>query len=293
MARVSEFRILVASDGSLSGTAAAVTAKRFPWPARSRAYGVVSREAGTSKAPRSLKSAREQAVTSAAEITTKILVSRWSGVRVRVVDGPPPAAIIRAAIRARADVIVVGWRGHGVMRRLLSGSVSRNVVRAAPCSVLVVRRAGRQVRTLVIGVDGSPQSARAVEFAARLTPPEGGRMVLVTAAPLMSDASNPLLPSGIRKTAAAGVASINKRRTADARANLERLATAARSAGWAVDVVIKTAAPLESLLATVSEARADLLIVGATGTTELQRLLLGSVAQGAMDRSPVPVLIVR
>jgi nucleotide-binding universal stress UspA family protein len=293
MARVREFRILVASDGSLAATAATVTAVHFPWPAGTRAYGVVSREPGTNKEWYSLKSALEQAHRSSAEMTTKALVRRWPGVRVRVVDGPPSAAIIRAAKRARADVIVVGWRGHGVIRRMLAGSVSRNVVRAAPCSVLVVRRAARNVRTLVIGIDGSEQSARAVEFATRLPPPGDGRILLLTAAPLMSDPSNPLLPSDIRKTAASGVASINRKRMAEARDNLQRLAKGPRAAGWSVDVAITNAAPLESLLSAVTKARADLLIVGATGTTQLQRLLLGSVAQGALDCSPVPVVIVR
>ena len=293
MARVKEFRVLVASDGSLSATAATVTAKSFPWPADTRAYGLVSREAATNKALRSLKNALEQAARSTAANTTKILAGRWPEVRVRVADGPPAAAIVAAARRARADVIVLGWRGHGAVRRLLAGSVSRDVVRAAPCSVLVVRRAVRTVSTIVIGVDGSEQSARAVEFAARLQPPEGGRMVLVTAAPMMSDPSNPLLPSDIRRTAASGVASINRSRVAEARANLQRLAKGPRAAGWRVDIAVPAAAPLRSLLSAVTQAGADLLIVGATGTSQLQRLFLGSVAQGALDRSPVPVLIVR
>jgi nucleotide-binding universal stress UspA family protein len=293
MARVKEFRVLVASDGSLSATAATVTAKCFPWPAGTRAYGVVSREPGTNKEWYALENALEQAISSTAETTAKALVGRWPGVRVRVADGPPAAAIVRVARRARADVIVMGWRGHGAIRRFLAGSVSRDVVRGAPCSVLVVRRAVRNVSKVVIGVDGSEQSARAVDFATRLQPPKGGRIVLVTAAPLMSDPSNPLLPASIRKTAASGVASINRSRVAEARANLQRLAKGLRAAGWRVDTAVTNDAPLRSLLAAVAQAGADLLIVGVTGTSQLRRLLLGSVAQGALDRSPVPVLIVR
>jgi nucleotide-binding universal stress UspA family protein len=293
MARGKEFRVLVASDGSLSATAATVTAACFPWPSGTRAYGVVSREPGTNKEWSTLKSALEQAVRSTAESTTKALAGRWSGVRVRVADGPPTAAIVRAAKRARADVIVMGWRGHGAVRRLLAGSVSRDVVRNAPCSVLVVRRAVRNVMTIVIGVDGSEQSARAVEFVTRLQPPKGGRILLVTAAPLMSDPSNPLLPTSIRKTAASGVASINRSRVTEARAALQRLAKGPRAAGWRVDIGISNAAPLRSLLSAVTQAGADLLIVGATGASQPRRLLLGSVAQGALDRSPVPVMIIR
>ena len=293
MARVKDFRVLVASDGSLSATAATVTATCFPWPADTRAYGVVSREAGTNKEWSTLENAIEQAARSTAETTTKALAGRWPDVRVRVADGKPTAAIIRAARRARVDVIVMGWRGHGSVRRFLVGSVSRNVVRAAPCSVLVVRRAVRNVRNVVVGVDGSQQSARAVEFAARLQPSTGARLLLLTAVPLMTDPSNPLLPSAIRKTAASGVASINRERIADARANLQRLAKGPRAAGWRVDVAVINGAPLRSLLAAVAEAGADLLIVGVTGASRLERVLVGSVAQGALDRSSVPVLIVR
>ena len=291
MARLKEFRVLVASDGSSSATAATVTAARFPWPAGTRASGVVAREATGFRSP--LKDAFEKAARFVAENTTQALLSRWPAVRVRVAGGPPVTAIIQAAKRARTDVIVMGWRGHGAVRRLLVGSVSRAVVRSAPCSVLVVRGAVRNVRTIVVGVDGSEQSTRAVEFAARLQPPTGARMLLLTAVPLMGDLSHPLLPADIRRSAASGVAKINKGRVADARANLERLATIARAAGWQVDLAIKNAAPLSVLLAAVDESGADLLIVGATGATQLRQALLGSVAQGALDRSPVPVLIVR
>lgn len=293
MARVKEFRVLVASDGSLSATAATVTAAAFPWPAGTRAGGVVSRETRTNKEWSVLTKVLEEWLHDNAQAMTSALVNRWPGVRVRVVDGPPAAAIVRAARRARADVVVMGWRGHGAFHRFLSGSVSRDVVRSAPCSVLVVRRAVRNVTNIVIGVDGSEQSARAVAFASRLQPPEGGRIVLLSAVPLMSDASNPLIPAAIRRNAASGVATINRQRMAEARANLQQLAKRPRAAGWRVDIVVTNAAPLRALINAVGDGKADLLVVGVTGTTRIARLLVGSVAQGALDRSPVPVLLVR
>lgn len=289
MARTKEVRVLIATDGSLPATAATVTARLFPWPDGAKANGVVSREAG----PPALRRPLDELTRSMAQSTAKALAGRWPDARVRVVDGPPAAAIVRAAKRHRADVVVMGWRGHGAVRRLMSGSVSRDVVRAAPCSVLVVRRAVRHVVTIVIGVDGSPQSARGVEFAARMKPPRGGRLVLVAAVPLMADPSNPLLPADIRRAAASGVADMNRRRVAEARSNLQRLAKGPRAAGWRVDIAIVNAAPLRALLSAVTETRADLLIVGATGASRVRRLLLGSTAQGALDRSPVPVLVVR
>ena len=46
-------------------------------------------------------------------------------------------------------------------------------------------------------------------------------------------------------------------------------------------------------LAATKTARAQLLAVGARGHGRLERLLLGSVAEGALHRAPVSVLVVR
>jgi nucleotide-binding universal stress UspA family protein len=57
--------------------------------------------------------------------------------------------------------------------------------------------------------------------------------------------------------------------------------------------VVREGVPLAELLQEVAASRADLLVVGARGTGGLARLLLGSVAEGVLDRSPVPVLLVK
>jgi nucleotide-binding universal stress UspA family protein len=51
--------------------------------------------------------------------------------------------------------------------------------------------------------------------------------------------------------------------------------------------------PLRDLLRAVSTTRAQLLVVGAKGNAGVRHLLLGSVAEGSLNRSPVPVLLVR
>ena len=192
-----------------------------------------------------------------------------------------------------ADVIVLGWRGHGSIRRLLAGSVSRGVVRNAPCSVLVVRRAISRVRNVVVGFDGSEQAKRAVALVARLQPPTDGHVWLVTAAETMRMPSHSLMPSDVRGTVAAEVARVNRLRVATARAQLGLASATLRAAGWRTQLRVTGINPLESLLAAVAGTDANLLVVGARGVNGLERILLGSVAEGSLDRSPVPVLIVR
>jgi nucleotide-binding universal stress UspA family protein len=53
--------------------------------------------------------------------------------------GRPADVIVQEAEESKADLIVVGTRGHGAAKQLFMGSVSTNVVHHAPCDVLVVR----------------------------------------------------------------------------------------------------------------------------------------------------------
>jgi nucleotide-binding universal stress UspA family protein len=52
--------------------------------------------------------------------------------------GPPAEAIVALARERNADLIVVGTRKKGFLERLVEGSVNQEVLRRAPCDVLVV-----------------------------------------------------------------------------------------------------------------------------------------------------------
>lgn len=52
--------------------------------------------------------------------------------------GEADLEIVGLAKKLGADLIVVGGRGRGVIRRAIGGSVSDAVIRRAPCPVLVV-----------------------------------------------------------------------------------------------------------------------------------------------------------
>jgi nucleotide-binding universal stress UspA family protein len=59
--------------------------------------------------------------------------------RTEVRSGDPAAEILDAALRADADLIVLGSRGRTGIVRAALGSVARNVLIHASCSVLIVR----------------------------------------------------------------------------------------------------------------------------------------------------------
>jgi nucleotide-binding universal stress UspA family protein len=270
-----------------------VTAVRFPWPAGARGSAVVAKPLRAEYRRSILFAALDRTAEFTAKKATRAISARWPDGDARVVDAQPVRGILDEAMRVRADVIVLGWRGHGAVRRLLTGTVSRGVARRAPCSVLVVRRPLRELRRVVIGLDGSPTAERALKFLAALTPPRGAHLTLLRVVDTMHVPSQGLVPAGTRATVAAEVSRINDERRAAARKGLSRAAKIVASAGWKTDEVVAEGAPLRELLTVVARARADVLIVGARGVTGLRHLLLGSVAEGALNASPVPVLIVR
>lgn len=58
-------------------------------------------------------------------------------VSTKLVDGHPAEEILKEA--REDDLIVIGSKGRTALDRLLMGSVAENVVRHAPCPVMIVR----------------------------------------------------------------------------------------------------------------------------------------------------------
>ncbi len=52
--------------------------------------------------------------------------------------GPPADVILRYAQEVEADLVVLGTRGFGAIRRALIGSVASTIARRAPCPILLV-----------------------------------------------------------------------------------------------------------------------------------------------------------
>ncbi len=296
MARQRGFHVVVASDGSPDARAAVRLALEFPWPEGTVAHGVVGRSrpaAGLEWRP-SIRTAIAEGLRRVAEATRRTLARRWPDARVVVVDRPPVEAILEHARAVGAGTIVVGRRGHGGVERLLLGSVSRGLVRRATCPVLVAKGRPRRVRRFLLGLDGSRGARRAVTYVAGLTPPRSGLVTLLAVVEPVRLASTALMPTAVRVTLGDEIARLNTERLAPARREVERAAAELKRAGWSVRGMVRFGRPLEELLITVGSAAAECLVLGARGAeTGVERLLLGSVAGGALSRSPVPVLIVR
>src|SRR5262245_30551717 len=173
------------------------------------------------------------------------------------------------------------------------GSVSRGVVRAAKCAVLVVRRRPRRVRRIAIGFDGSPHAWRAVTLVGQLVPPRDGRVTLVGVVELMATPSRAPTVGGVRSTIAREIRRLNTARSKEAMKALKAAAQELNRSGWRTRTQLRTGEPLRELVAAVNASQHQLLVVGARGTSGLRQLLLGSVAEGVLNRSSLPILVAR
>lgn len=192
-------------------------------------------------------------------------------------SGRPADEIVALAARLDADLIAIGSRGLGPVRRLVLGTVSEEVVRRAPCPALVLRGGSWPPARVVVGDDGSVEAGRAADLAARIGGLFGAAGVLVRAAygrPL-----GPYTPgAGAIEQGAAALA--------------PRADRMAALLGRRPAIRVEYGDPAALILATAEAGDAPALIaVGSRGLGALRRRWLGSASTKVLHAARGPILI--
>jgi nucleotide-binding universal stress UspA family protein len=221
-----------------------------------------------------------------------------------VKEGFTSQEILKAIKQLRIDVVVLGPRGLSGIDRFLLGSVSEWLIQHAPCSVLVVRGspkwAGKRLlrgMRVVAGVDGSDDSQIAQSFIKNRLPlpPSSQVMPLHVLSPHAH-----LIPhredtighpswaelSGLEKT-------IQKTQTQNGRKLLAGATRALNRKGVKILPYLKQGHAGEEIIKLAEKTRADLIVMGSRGLSQLKRVVLGSVSQKVVRYAPCSVLIVR
>jgi nucleotide-binding universal stress UspA family protein len=205
-------------------------------------------------------------------------------VRQVVVCDLPARALLDAA--SDADLLVVGPRGRGELKELALGSVTQACLHHARRPVAVVRgddpvaaRADTRER-VVVGVDGSETSARALRWALEDARARGGIVAAVHAWHVPFSMS---LTAGARDHSAFEEA---------AGRLLDQVvdATASEYRDVPVERVLIGGSPADALLGGARDAA--LVVVGGRGVGGFRGLLLGSVSQQLAHHAPCPVVVV-
>jgi uncharacterized hydrophobic protein (TIGR00271 family) len=183
-------------------------------------------------------------------------------------------AILAAVHENPPDLLLLGWSGAPGRGQYLLGSTLDPLVRKTPCDVAVVRisddgpTARTRMRRILVPMAGGPNAALAMELALGLSPD-----VQVTA--------------------------LNVAHTSQGRAGVhlghERLATALTPWAGNERVQPKVAQAPGIIGGILNEAKSgyDLLLIGASHESYIDRMLFGNVPQTIASTSPVPTIVIK
>lgn len=285
-------KLIVGVDGSKNAVAAlrwavaaagpreAVVEAVYVWQIPALAYGAPGGYPPVD--PRDMQQAAQAVVDSAvAEITpgdVKVLT--------RCEEGYPLDVLRRAADEPDVIATVVGARGHSGLAGLVLGSVSHALTHHLTKPLVIVPPSWEAHRTqakptIVVGVDGSPSSARALAWAVADAEVTGRRVEAVMVWPL----PDPVLPA---HTPLAEVDVADEKHPFAQ--TLQTLVADARKEGVDTSAVVLQGHPAERLIE--QAATAELLVVGTRGHSRAHELVTGSVSHATTHQSPVPVVVV-
>ncbi len=211
-------------------------------------------------------------------------------VEVRLVQGAAGSVLAAAAVDARADLLVMGSHGHGVLKRLLLGSVADELLRTAALPLLVVhpRDGQRPVRfqTALVGIDFGDAAERAAGLALRmLERSNDSRLLLLAATQLPVTFVGPDAPA----MPLVDVSEVND----SARSGVCRLTRELGGHGVAVEGLVCPGTPSEAIIDTAEDRRVDFVAVGGVPRSGAARILLGSTAMDLVHHAVCPVLVAR
>ncbi|MDF0650521.1 MAG: hypothetical protein CV081_06405 [Nitrospira sp. LK265] len=201
--------------------------------------------------------------------------------------GPPAYTIAKEARRLRTDLIITGSRGLSDIQGFLLGSVSRQVVSAAACSVLVVKQPMPNLHRVAVAVDDSKQSRSAARFLRSHILPESATVTILTSA------ESPVTDLAKRYLSESQLAELTKPVIDRATALVYGLRDEFIKEGYSVTTQVRIGHVVETIVKDVEANRDELLVIGSRDLTKNERLYLGSVSESLLRHAPCSVLIVR
>ena len=183
------------------------------------------------------------------------------------------------------DLLVCGAKGEGVLRRLLLGSTARRILSSAKCPVLVVKQGPHETyRRLLVPVDFSPSSLRAIRHARSIAP--RADIVLLNAYEVPFEDR--------MRYANADDEIIKHYRVATRKEASQKLDALRDEAGLSLnecDLVLLYGDPRLRIIEQEQEEDCDLIVMGKHGKSLLEEMLLGSVTEHVLAESQSDVLV--
>lgn len=140
---------------------------------------------------------------------------------------------------------------------------------------------------ILIALDDSTQSERALDFVTRVRWPAGSRVIVVS---VFQPEAGALAGSHDHGAFPTDLIEAQRQRTHGIVSNAERIL---REAGLSVEGRIVEGDPRHALVESACGEHVDLVVMGSHGRTGVAKLMLGSVSSHLVTHSPCSVLVVK
>lgn len=206
------------------------------------------------------------------------------GASLRVDTTPLLQGIVDRADALDAELIALGARGAGFVRRAVLGGTAERLLRKLTRPLLVVRQTPHvPYQRLLVAVDFSSWSLPAVQLARQVAP--AAQIVLLNVFDVPME--------GMLRIAGVADSKIAKHREQMRQSVLQQLGALSREAGLGADTVCIAIQgdPVMHILEQEQEQDIDLIVVGKHGTGMTEELLLGSVTRDVLNQADSDVLV--
>jgi nucleotide-binding universal stress UspA family protein len=182
----------------------------------------------------------------------------------------------------KADVVVMGTHGRGLLGRTFIGSVTQHMLRKVPVPILTVCRVARPLtfERILFATDFSDTSTHGFRTALELARVTHSKLTILHAVDV------PQLTYANAEAAGIDIGQVLE----EARVRLNNLAAVASTENIKVDTVLVEGNAAGAIFKAAEDNCADLIVISVGRKGLLERALLGSTAERVIRESHLPVL---
>ena len=220
--------------------------------------------------------------------------------RTAVSIGDPSEEIVKLARRKKADLIVLGVRGLGLIDKMLVGSTTLKVLRKSRIPVLSVRKRGRgeaiELRNILVPLDIYDKEDSALDYAVDLAQAIKANITVAYAYRLFDYAAieEGKTPSGINELGEEALKFFSSELAARIEGPRERLKRDGMEAGAEITTdLIEGKTPAMRIVEYANSKNTDLIVINTHGRKGIKKIMMGSVTDKVVQESPCPVLALK
>lgn len=210
-------------------------------------------------------------------------------IRVRV--GIPFVEIVKLARKEKVSMILMGSHGKSLVREMVLGSTSENVMRHAPVPLLIFRlKVGEldkpaklvyreMLRKILFPTDFSDCAQKALKYVKRLGKAGVEEVVIMNVRDVRI-----FMPNEMKKLPETERPDIQ---------NLKNIGQELRASGIKTKTILVEGVPFVEINKAAEKEDVSLIVMGSRGNTKVEKMLLGSVCEQVVMYSTRPVLIIK